>query len=184
MQITDEELQRLIADASKEGAKAAIREMKKKDMFKNGMTAFQKTEYLLKNYKEFKNAILERNEQIKEIESLGARKKSSSITSYPGGTRSEVTDEYEKADLQIMALKEQNEKTEKLIKRIDNILEDLKNEPYFEVLSKYYFEGKKFEVIAGELCVSTGTVSIARKKFIDKIKIKLFVDDVVKEIFG
>lgn len=183
MKITEEELQEIILNASAEGAKAAIKEMKKQNMFKYGMDTYQKTEYILRNYNEFKRAIIERQEEISDIENFGIKKKSKSITSYPGGTRSEIVNDVEKADEQIRMLKNQNELTKNLINKIDSILNELKDEPYFRVIELYYFEKKKYEVIAGELAVSNATVSSARKQIIEKIRIRLFSDDLIREMF-
>lgn len=182
--MTEEKLQEIIAEAADHGAKMAIDSIKKHNMMKNGMDTYQKTEYILKNYNEFKRAIVERQEEITEIETFGIRKKSSSITSYPGGTRSYIPDDAEKAEEQIIELEHQNELTRQLISKIDAILDELRDEPYFEVIEMYYFQKKKYEVIAGELVVSTSTVSTVRKQFIEKIRIRLFSDNVIKEIFG
>lgn len=184
MKITEEELQEIISNASEQGAKAAIKEMKKQNMFKHGMDTYQKTEYILRNYNEFKRAIIDRQEEISDIETYGIKKKSASITSYPGGTRSAVLDDAEKADEQIRMLQHQNELTKNLINKIDSILDELKDEPYYRVIELYYFEKKKYEVIAGELAVSISTVSSARKQIIEKIKIRLFSDNVIREIFS
>ena len=182
--LTQEEFEAMLKQASVEGARTAIKEMKKQNMFKSGMDAYQKTEYLLKNYNEIKAAIRERDEQIREIERFGTRKKSSSVTTYPGGTRSSVKDDYEKADEQIDMLRKQNEKTNMLLNRLDTILAEMTDEPYFDVIPMLYMDGKKYEVIAGELGVSTYTVSNTRKKLLNRIKIKLFVDDVIDEIMS
>ena len=182
MKITEEELQEIIEKASAEGAKAAIKEVKKQKMFRDGMDTYQKTEYILRNYNDFKRAVAEREEKISDIAKYGIKKKSCSITSYPGGTRS-VTDDEQKADEQIAVLQQQNEVTKRLIAQVDNILSGLQDEPYYQVIPMYYFEGKKYEVIAGELGISNATVSTYKRNLLNKIKIMMFSDSVILELF-
>lgn len=181
MEISKEELDNLIHDASREGAKEAIKEAKRQKTYRDGMDTYQKTEYILKNYTEFKKAIEERNEQIADISRNGIKKKSCSITSYPGGTRT-VSDDLDKAEEQINILKHQNDVTKRLIDKIDNVLAELRNEPYYDILTMYYIEKKKYEVIAGELGISISSVSSARRSMLEKIKIRIFADEVIKEI--
>lgn len=183
MKITEEELQEIIERASAEGAKAAIKEARKQKMYREGMDTYQKTEYILRNYSAFKKAISEREEQIQDIESYGIKKKSCSVTSYPGGTRT-VADDMEKAEQQILALRQQNELTKRLISEVDDVLNELKSEPYYDVIPKYYFERKKYEVIAGEMGISIASVSIARKNLLEKIRIQIFADGVIAELLG
>lgn len=183
MEITIEELNKLLDDARLEGEISERKKNRhKKNRFKE-MDAYEKTEYILNHYKDFKKAIEERNEQITDISRYGIKKKSCSITSYQGGTRT-VSDDMDKADEQINILQNQNEITKRLIDKIDNLLSDIQDEPYFVILEMYYIEKKKLEVIAGELGISTTSVSYAKKNMIDRIKIWLFADDVTKEIMG
>lgn len=179
MEITEGKLREIIATASKEGARSAIKELKKQGIKR--MDTFKKTEYILKNYNEIRKAVADRKEHISEISQYGIQKKSSSITSYPGGTRKNE-DDYEKADMQIEELQQENATTIKLIEKVDSILEELSNEPYFKVIEMYYMQRKKYEVIAGELGVSVATVSAAKRNLVDKIRVRLFTDELIKEI--
>lgn len=183
MKITEEELKEIIEKASTEGARAAVQEMRKQKMYREGMNTYQKTEYILKNYNDFKRAVKEREEKISDITMYGTKKKSCSVTTYPGGTRC-LSDEQDKADEQIAILEHQNDVTRKMIAQIDTVLEGMRDEMYFEIIPKYYFEGKKYEVIAGELGVSNATVSAYKKTFINKIKIMLFSDSVIAELLA
>lgn len=183
MKITEEELNDIIQRASNEGARAAIREARRQNKYQDGMDTYKKTEYILRNYREFKRAIADREEEIANIERFGIKKKSCSITSYPGGSR-HVSDDAEKAEEQIKTLRHQNEVTKTLVSKVDSILGELKDEPYFEVITMYYMDGKKYEVIAGELGISTYSVSSVRKNLIEKIKIRLLTDEVIKELIG
>lgn len=181
MKISEEELLEIISKASAEGAKAAIKELKKQNKYREGMDTFQKTEYILRNYNAFRRAVAEREEQIRNIADYGIKKKSCSITSYPGGTRY-VTDDLEKAEEQIAILQKENEVTKRMLARIDDILAGMQNEPYYQVIPMYYFDGKKYDVIGGELGISNATVSAHKKQFVNKIKIMMFSDTVIMEL--
>lgn len=72
--------------------------------------------------------------------------------------------------------------TRKVLDRLDVILLDLKSEPYFKAIELYYFEKNKLDVVAVELGVSTATVHSAKNKIVEKISIRLFADNIIKEI--
>ena len=127
MDLTTTEIKKII-DKS---AKAAVKEVQKK---KYHMSAFKKTEYILRHYADLKKAA--------------------------GG----------------------NDLTKDLLDRLDGILLDLNKEPYFRVIELYYFEKNKLDVVAGELGVSTPTVHSAKNKIVEKISIRLFADNIIKEI--
>lgn len=183
MEIREEELEEIIEKASAEGARAAIKAIQKKKMYKEGMDTYQKTEYVLKNYNEFRRAVEERENTIADISMHGLPQKSRSFTTYPSGSRTNQ-DSMDKADEEIENLQAKNMTTMRLLKTVDHVLDSIKDEPYFDVISKYYFENKKYEVIAGELAVSTATISTAKKNLVNKIKIRMFADEVIREILG
>lgn len=127
MELTASEIKAIIDKTTKK----AVKEVQKK---KYHMSAFKKTEYILKHYADLKKAA--------------------------GGSGL----------------------TKDLLDRLDGILLDLREEPYFRVIELYYFEENKLDVVAGELGVSTATVHNAKNKIVEKISIRLFADSIIKEI--
>jgi RNA polymerase sigma factor (sigma-70 family) len=186
MKMTEEELQKIVDKASDKSADkaavATVQELKRQGMLKDGFTPFQKTEKLLFNYNKFKDAIKEHENDIKDIMKYGVKQKSKSITSYPGGTRSN-TDEYEKVAEKVGEIYMSCEKTKCFIAILENALGKLKDDPYFEIIPKYYFEEKTHEVIADEMGVNNGTVSRNRKRLIKDLSIMLFSDKVIEDIY-
>lgn len=179
MEITEEELQELLNKANKEGAMTVLKELQQTKVHKD-KDAYKDSERILRGYNTYKRAIAMREEKIKDIEKYGIQKKSCSITSYPGGTRS-ITDDSEKADEQIAALKKQNEITKGFIARVDEVLTELQDDPYYQLIPMYYFEGKKYDVIAGELGIGISTVSVNKSRLVNIFKTLMFPDASIAE---
>lgn len=60
---------------------------------------------------------------------------------------------------------------------IDEALEKISNDDYFDIIRMKYFEGKTHEEIAEYLNVDVSTVSRNKKRLINKLAIYLFPDD-------
>ncbi len=162
---------------------AVIQELKKYRMLKNNDTnAHKKTEILLYNYNKFKTAIDEKLEQIQCIQAEGIAKKSKSITSC--STTFEFKSDDDKADEKIQSLEAAIVKTNDYIKMIDAALSKISNDPYFNVISMKYFEGMTREQIAEEYNVDVSTISRNKNRLINILKITLFLDDSILEMFG
>lgn len=71
----------------------------------------------------------------------------------------------------------------KLIKQMNNALDDIKNDPYGEIISMYYFENETRESIAEYFDTTVTTISRNKTRLINKLKVKLLSDDVIYELF-
>lgn len=160
------------------------------NMMKNNMirdnkrSAFQRTETLLYNYRSFKAVVNDKNEMIKEIKEYGIRNKSMSILPAMNschGDTFKMTDK-EKAEAKIAELNESVRVTENYIRLIDNALNLIKSEQYYDIIPMKYFEGRDREYIASYYQCSLATISREKKKLIHKLQIRLFSDDVIREI--
>ena len=72
---------------------------------------------------------------------------------------------------------------QKLVKRIDAALHDIKNDIYYDVIPLYYFDGNTREFVAEYFDTTVTTVSRNKTKLINKLKVKLFSDEVIYELF-
>lgn len=72
---------------------------------------------------------------------------------------------------------------QKLVKKIDDALTEIENDIYCEIIPLYYFENETRENIAEYYNTTVTTVSRNKSKLINKLKIKLFSDDVIYELF-
>jgi RNA polymerase sigma factor (sigma-70 family) len=68
-------------------------------------------------------------------------------------------------------------RTEKLLQRIENVLDKVKNEDEYEILEMHYFKGMTIEQIAEQLNYSSRTIWRKHNKIVTKLKRKLFGAD-------
>lgn len=174
---------KLIEEIAQTTAEKVVAECIKKRLFKDSrQTSYQKTEILLYNYNNFKSAIADKKEQIKIISTSGVDKKSKSITYFSPGGYYNSKDEQEKADDQIERLLQSIVTTENFISIIDDSVNKLTDEPYFDIIRLKYFEKKTREEIAEHFDVDVRTVTRNKNKLINRLKIDLFCDDVLLEM--
>ena len=160
-------------------------ELKKKGFTKhNKQTAFQKTEQLLYNYMNFKQVIIDKQKHIDFIKENGIQKKSKSIVSYSGNHQVDTRTDDEKANEQIEALENSILITKRYIAVIDDALSKISNDKYYDLIRLRYFEGKTREEIAEYFDVDVATISRNKNRLINTLKIYLFSDEVIKEIFS
>jgi len=164
---------------------AVVSELKTNGLLKDRrQTPFQKTETLLYNYTNFKEAVEDKYKQIETIQEEGVPKKSASITSFSGEQVTYVKSEAEKAEEMIYAIEQSIKVTSKFINVIDAALDSLSNDPYFEIIPMKYFEGKTREDIAGFFDCDVKTVSKNKNRLINKLQIRLFSDEFIYQIFS
>lgn len=161
-------------------------ELKRAGLMKdNKQTPFQKTEQLLYNYNNFKQAIEDKQEQIRSIHESGLPQKSKSISSFTTNDGMINTDsELEKAEQKIEVIESSIVVTKRFISIIDGALDKIKDDPYYEVIKLKYFEEKSREEIAEIMCVDVSTITRNKNRLINALKINLFSDEVIYELFS
>lgn len=75
------------------------------------------------------------------------------------------------------------EYTRKIVNKIDEAIEEIKDDIYFDIIPMTYFDDCSREVIAEHFNTSVKTISRNKIRLINKLKLKLFSDDVIFEIF-
>ena len=73
--------------------------------------------------------------------------------------------------------------TVKLVKQIEEALEEIREDPYYDIIPMYYFEDETRENIALALETTVRTVARNKRRLIDYLKVKLFSDSCIYEIF-
>ena len=73
--------------------------------------------------------------------------------------------------------------TVKLVKQIEEALVEIRDDPYYDIIPMYYFEGETRENIALTLETTVRTVARNKRRLIDYLKVKLFSDSCIYEIF-
>lgn len=167
-----------------QAVREVVSELKRNNMIKeNKQTPFQKTETLLYNYHNFKQVIEDKYNQIKMIQEDGVPKKSSSITSFTEGNF-EVKCEMEKCEDMIHAITQSIKSTENFIKLIDDALNGISDDPYYNIIPMKYFTGCTREDIAEHFDVDVKTVSRNKNRLINLLQIRLFSDEFIYQIFN
>jgi RNA polymerase sigma factor (sigma-70 family) len=170
---------------SKLTAKEVVSEFKRQGLLKdNKQSPFQKTETLLYNYNNYKDAINDKCEQIKTIRCEGIPQKSKSITSFSSSPMYEVKSESDKAEEKIESIENSIQTTKNFIKMIDSAIDMLKDDPYFDLIRMKYFEGKTREEIAEHFEVDVSTISRNKNRIVNLLQIRLFSDEVIYHIFS
>lgn len=183
MNITSKEVKKIINETVSKTVDELLQQklIKKKDM-----NTYQKTEQLLYNYNNFKEVVKDKEEMIEQINMVGLPRMSNSIIPMPqdNGFR-ETQTESEKITSKIAALESSIALTKNYIKIIDNALKTIQDDPYYEVIEKCYFEGKKHSVVANEWLTPIDETTIGRNKnrLVKKLSIYLFSDDVIRELY-
>jgi RNA polymerase sigma factor (sigma-70 family) len=175
------DIQKIIKDTVSE----MLFELKKQGLMKDTKhTPFQKTEQLLYNYMNFKQVIIDKQKHIDFIKENGIQKKSKSIVSYSGNHQVDTRTDDEKANEQIEALENSILITKRYIAVIDDALSKISNDKYYDLIRLRYFEGKTREEIAEYFDVDVATISRNKNRLINTLKIYLFSDEAIKEIFS
>lgn len=173
-----------VKEVIKETAAEVIRSLKQENLLKdNKRNPFQKTEQLLYNYQNFKNVITDKEEQIQQIREIGLSKKSKDVTCY-GGSSFEQTSEMEKIEDRIEAIQNSIALTKHFISLVDSALDKIADDPYFELIEMIYFQEKTREEIAEYYNRDVTTIWRNKRRLINQLKISLFSDEVIQELFN
>lgn len=180
------ELLTVIDQTAKKVAEQTAAELKRQNLIIEGkQTPFQKTETLLYNYNHFKAAIKDKEDQIQEIRELGLKGRSKSITTFTGNSGLiEVKSEAEKAEEKIEMIEFSIMTTRRFIKVLEDAIETLRDDPYYELISMRYFEGRTRESIAEYFDCDVKTVNRNKNRLINLLQIRLFSDEVIQYIFA
>ena len=152
---------------------------------KNEKTAYQKTEQLLFAYNGFKRIVEERKQEIADLRKYGVPAKSA----MSGGERVQSSrtnvgivlpeDAVEDA---VRTVEASVQGTVQAITLIDKCMAALKNDQYYEILPMRYFEGRTLEDIGVYFGVDHTTISRNRARLVRELAMRLFPDEVAKEM--
>ncbi len=75
------------------------------------------------------------------------------------------------------------ESTTKLVQKIEDALKDIEDDIYYEIIPMTYFENDTRENIADYFNTSCKTITRNKIRLVNQLKLKLFSDDVIFELF-
>ena len=150
------------------------------------MNAYQKTEALLFSYVNFNKIVEEKKQEIADLRKYGVPGKSASAG---GGTRVQTSrtnvgivlpeDAVEDA---VRTVQASVQGTVQAIALIDKCMAALKNDQYYEILPMRYFEGRTLEDIGIYFGCDHSTISRNRSRLVRELSMRLFPDEVTKEM--
>ena len=141
----------------------------------NKVDKYEETEAMLRAYPNYKRIIEKNNERINEIlkTGLGNIKKIKPVENVQGGLKKyEGLPELELE--RIEHLKSENVKLEKRVIRVDNALEGIKNDWYYDIIILRYFKGWTIDEIAEDFEVDRKTIGRNRTRLVKKLQYSLF----------
>ena len=163
----------------KEISKFIVDLLQKLGVLKRVNSTYKNTEALLYKYNDLKLSIKDREEEIREIEKYGLRKKSKSITTIP---ESNVVIDRDVEQEVIDGLIADIKKTQLIVNRIDRILRKFSKDKYIEIIKLKYFEEKTQLEIADYFEKDPTTIWRNNQRLINEIKVYLFPNDVIDEL--
>ncbi|CUU46961.1 hypothetical protein [Clostridium beijerinckii] len=170
-----------IEKTAMETAKAIVAELRVQNMIKKELSYYKKVELLLYNYENLKDAIKQKDEEIRHIERYGLPQASGSIVVYQtsgGGISPE--DRY----LQLIdKYKVEKIETQRDLIRIENALDKIREDKYFDIIQFKYLNLQKDkletdEKIAERLDKDQSTVTRNRKRLMNKLITILFPESI------
>lgn len=172
----------------KDVVKIVLDELSKRGFIKNDSISFTNTEKLLYSYNSLKLSIKNHLEEIDDLVENGLPEKSKSIVLNPGSGFNKDVDPVEQS---IASINKTVEITKATLKHINKVLNNFKDDPYYEIIPLKYFEKKTYEEIAeyfdkksnkvsGPIAVST--ISKNKTRLINEIRILLIPNIYVNEL--
>lgn len=184
--MNDERLMAIIKTTAEEAAECSssmtLLKFQKGNLMKdNKRSTFKKTESLLYNYPKFKQIIKEREEVLSNEFSFFPKGKSADIVRYSKQQGSKDIDAIikEKHDAYELSL----ERTKRSVKLIDDALVKIIDDPYYEIIPAKYFESKTHEQIAEMFGKDISTITRNKSRLVNELKIILFSDEAIVELF-
>ena len=180
MQIEKQDLENII----KETVKATILELGiGKVSPREERSAYQKTELLLWNYKSFKKVVNDKQNEIKEIRKYGVPHKGSAVHTYCGdGSVHGLCTVDETVDNAVHSIQHNIEYILEVIRAVDAAMSAMKNDPYYPILELRYFNGMSQDDIAKALNCTQQNVSYHKNRLVRELSLRIFPNDVAKEI--
>lgn len=75
-------------------------------------------------------------------------------------------------------------KAKHILRKINQSLEVIKDDPYYEIISLYYVDNQTREEIAEHFDTSVTTVSRNKTRLVNKLKAALFADEFITELYS
>ena len=151
---------------------------------KQQKTAYQKTEALLFNYRNFKKIVEERMGEIEDIRKHGVPAKFGNVEErvQTSHTVHGIVLPEESVENAVRTVEGSVQGTVQAIALIDKSMAALRSDPYYKILEMLYFEGRTQEDIALEFGCSQFTISTNKTRLVKELAMRLFPNQVIEEM--
>lgn len=173
---TEQLINRAAKKTAKSTAEEVIEQLRNRNMVKQELSYYRRVEILLYNYSNLKEAIVQKDEDIEDLEKYGLPETSGSVIIYSsaGGGVSKG----ERYTQLIEKYKMEKKETERDLKRIDNALDKIRDDKYFKIIELKYLNDKERigtdEKLAEVMGKDQSTITRNRKRIINKLITILF----------
>lgn len=181
MQIDKSTLENIIKDT----VKATLAELNLgKEQPKSEKSAYQKTEILLYNYRGFQRVIREKQTQIEELRKYGVPHKGEAIHTYTGngGNIRGLSTEDESVDSAVDDVEKSVREVQAAIDKINSGMVYLQSDPYYSILEMKYFDGMSVDDISKEFSCTPPNITYHKNRLVKELSLRLFPNDVIKEM--
>ena len=165
----------------KEIIQIVIKELQERNLIHEVKNSYANTEYILSNFDSLKKSIKDIEHQIDDLKTYGLQK-SGKAAVVIGESNVIKIEEDKIIEDRINELRQSKHRTQAVINMVNSILNDLKQDEYYEIIKLRYFDDLKIEEIAEKLDCSDKTIRKHRKRLINTIKIRLFPNTVISEL--
>lgn len=160
-----------------------IEKLNRSNKIKKELSYYKRVELLLYNYENLKEAVRQKEEAIEELDIYGLPEKSKSIVVFTSSNGSSQGDRY--TELKEKYLLEKLE-TERYLKRIDNALDKIRGDKYFDIIRYKYLKEDEEKIgtdeeLAEKFEKERITIIRNRKRLINKLVTILFPES-IKEV--
>lgn len=163
----------------------AISELKNEGFMKDQRrSTFQKVEQLLYNYTVFQASIDERIRQMEFTQENGLQKKSKDILCFSSLSGGEKMDPSDKLAEYLGGMQRSIEISRKYLLIIDGALKMVEGDVYYDLIRLKYFEGWGREELANHFGCDVSTVTRNKNRLINTLRVYLFSDEVIRELFA
>lgn len=186
VQIKESELKEIITTTVLETIKSLGLESanaKPKQDF-NERTAYQKTEQMLYMYNKFKSIVDEAERTILEYQTHGVPQRCGAVGErvQTSIVQTGIVLPEESVESAVRTVQASVERTVQIVAMIEDGLEALKIDPWYEILPMQYFEGRTQEDIASHLHTTQKTISKHKTRLVRELALQLFPDQVIDEL--
>lgn len=165
--------------SEREVVKIVLDELVKRNLIHKTENSYKNTEYLLNNYDLLKKSINDMKTQIKDLEQYGIKKGTSAVHVVSNVIKE---DEDIIIERRINNLKQSIHRTKSVLKMINLILQDIRDDKYYKIIELKYFDKKTYEEIAEVMECDISTISRNKNRLINKIKVRLFPNTFIDEL--